>query len=141
MIQDLGIDVQQYEMALAVIEKLGGLDILINAAGVVFDGDVNTTFPQDFDYLLDINVRCSFHLMIMFQKYLSISRGCIVNVSGTWGTQPKQSYLGYSISKAGVESLTKSAAIELAPLGIRVNCVSPAIVDTNLYLYMGMTEP
>lgn len=43
--------------------------------------------------------------------------------------------------KAGVEALTKSSAIELAPLGIRVNCVSPSTIDTNMYLYMGMTEP
>jgi 3-oxoacyl-[acyl-carrier protein] reductase len=64
-----------------------------------------------------------------------------VNVSGTWGSYPKDGYLGYAVCKAGIESLTKSSAIELAPLGIRVNCVSPSTVDTNMYLYMGMTEP
>jgi NAD(P)-dependent dehydrogenase (short-subunit alcohol dehydrogenase family) len=138
---DLGIDLQQYEMALAVIEKLGGLDILINAAGVLFDGDLINTFPQDFDYLIDINLRCAFHMTMILSKYLRLSQGCIVNISGTWGTQPKDGFLGYSVCKAGLESLTKSSAVELAPLGIRVNCVSPSTVDTNMYLYMGMTEP
>ena len=128
-------------MALAVVEKLGGLDILVNAAGVLFDGDLQHTFPQDFDYLIDINLRCAFHITIILHKYLKKNRGCIVNISGTWGSQPKEGYLGYTVCKAGVEAMTKSSAIELAPLGIRVNCVSPATVDTNMYLYMGMTEP
>ena len=57
-------------MALGVVERLGGLDILINAAGALFDGDLKNTFPQDFDYLMDINLRCAFHLTIIFQKYL-----------------------------------------------------------------------
>ena len=80
-------------------------------------------------------------MTMLLQKYLSYTHGCIVNVSGTWGSQPKDGYLGYAVCKAGIESLTKSSAIELAPLGIRVNCVSPSTVDTNMYLYMGMTEP
>ncbi len=128
-------------MALAVIEKMGGLDILINCAGVLFDGDVLRTYPQDFDYLMDINLRCSFHMVLMFNKYLASSRGCIVNVSGTWGSMPKQNFMGYSVCKAGLEHFTKCSALELAPLGVRVNCVSPATVDTNMYLYMGMSQP
>jgi meso-butanediol dehydrogenase/(S,S)-butanediol dehydrogenase/diacetyl reductase len=73
-------------MALAVVEKLGGLDILINAAGVLFDGDLVNTYPQDFDYLLDINLRCAFHMTMILSKYLRLSQGCIVNISGTWGS-------------------------------------------------------
>lgn len=64
-------------MALSVIEKMGGLDILVNAAGnklkflilypgLIFDGDLETTFPQDYDYLVDLNVRCPFHMTLLF---------------------------------------------------------------------------
>lgn len=53
-------------MALSVIEKMGGIDIVINAAGLIFDGDLETTFPQDYDYLVDINVRCPFHMTLLF---------------------------------------------------------------------------
>lgn len=141
MIQcDLGIDLQQYEMAISVIEKLGGLDILINAAGLIFDGDILSTFPQDYDYLMDINLRCAFHMALIFNKYLELSRGCIVNVSCALGTRPNAGTIGYCMTKAGLEMLTKCLALELAPLGIRVNAVSPATIDTNLYRYTGMTE-
>lgn len=68
-------------MALSVIEKLGGLDILINCAGLIFDGDLESTFPQDYDYLMDINLRCPFHMSLIFHRYLETSKGCIVNVS------------------------------------------------------------
>ena len=80
---DLGVDLQQYDMSKVVIEKLGGLDILVNAAGVIFDGDIENTFPQDFDYIVDINVRCPFHLINLFLPFLKRSKGAIVNISAT----------------------------------------------------------
>ncbi|CDW78684.1 short chain dehydrogenase reductase family protein [Stylonychia lemnae] len=131
---------QSLEMALSVIEKMGGLDILINAAGLIFDGDIQSTFPQDYDYLMDINLRCAFHMTLIFHKYLGMSKGCIVNVSCSQGSKPNAGTIGYCMTKAGLEMLTKSSALELAPLGIRVNAVSPATLDTNLYRYTGMTE-
>ena len=70
-------------MSKVVIEKLGGLDILVNAAGVIFDGDIENTFPQDFDYIVDINVRCPFHLINLFLPFLKRSKGAIVNISAT----------------------------------------------------------
>lgn len=127
-------------MALSVIEKLGGLDILINAAGLIFDGDILSTFPQDYDYLMDINLRCAFHMTLIFNKYLEMSKGCVVNVSCALGSRPNAGTIGYCMTKAGLEMLTKSTALELAPLGIRVNAVSPATIDTNLYRYTGMNE-
>lgn len=127
-------------MALSVIEKMGGLDILINAAGVIFDGDILTTYPQDYDYLMDINLRCAFHMTLIFNKYLETSKGSVVNVSCSMGNRPNAGSIGYCMTKAGLEMLTKCSALELAPLGIRVNAVSPATIDTNLYRYTGMSE-
>ncbi len=127
-------------MALSVIEKLGGLDILINCAGLIFDGDIESTFPQDYDYLMDINLRCPFHMTLLFHPHLARSNGCIVNVSCQYGHRPNAGTIGYCMTKAGLEMFTKCAALELAPLGIRVNAVAPATVDTNLYRYTGMSE-
>jgi NAD(P)-dependent dehydrogenase (short-subunit alcohol dehydrogenase family) len=118
---DLADDKQQYEMATGVIEKFGGLDILVNCAGAIFEGDVEKTFPQDFDYLCDINLRLPFHLITLFQPFLEKSGGCIVNLSCINGHKPAQGNISYCMSKAGLEMLTKSAALELAPFGVRVN--------------------
>lgn len=89
---------------------------------------------------MDINLRCAFHMTLIFHKYLEISKGCIVNVSCTGGSRPNAGTIGYCMTKAGLEMLTKCSALELAPLGIRVNAVSPATIDTNLYRYTGMSE-
>ena len=77
-------------------------------------------------------------MALLFQKYLEISKGCIINVSCVNGSKPQGGMIGYCMSKAGLEMLTKTTALELAPLGIRVNCVSPAVTDTNLYRYSGL---
>jgi NAD(P)-dependent dehydrogenase (short-subunit alcohol dehydrogenase family) len=108
--------------------------------GLIFDGDILSTFPQDYDYLMDINLRCAFHMTLIFHKYLEMSKGCIINVSCALGSRPNAGTIGYCMTKAGIEMLTKSSALELAPLGIRVNAVSPATIDTNLFRYTGMSE-
>lgn len=92
---DLADDKQQYEMATGVIEKFGGLDILINCAGAIFEGDVEKTFPQDFDYLNDINLRLPFHLMTLFQPFLEKSGGCVINVSCLMGHKAAQGAISY----------------------------------------------
>ncbi len=90
---------------------------------------------------MDINLRTPFILMQFFMEFLRESKGCVVNVSCEKGTRPEPGLLGYCMSKAGLEMLTKSAAMELAPFGIRVNAVAPGFTETNLYRRTGMTEP
>jgi len=128
-------------MKQAIIERFGGLDILINCAGVIFNGDVEGTFPQDFDYLMDINLRTPFILTQFFQHSLMNSeskQGCVVNVSCISGQNAQPGQIGYCMVKAGLDMFTKSAAMELAPFGIRVNAVAPTYTDTNLYRYAGL---
>jgi NADP-dependent 3-hydroxy acid dehydrogenase YdfG len=116
------------------------LDILVNCAGVIFSGDLETTFPQDHDYLMDVNVRAPFVLMNFFQDMLIAGQGCVVNVSCMKGSKPQPGLTSYCMSKAGLEMLTKSAALELSRFGVRVNCVSPAFCNTNLFRTAGLTE-
>ena len=127
-------------MVTGVIEKFGGLDILVNCAGVIFEGDVETTFPQDFDYMMDLNLRLPFHLSNLFFPYLEKSSGCIVNVGCMMGHIPQQGMVSYCMTKAGLEMLTKNCALEYAPFGIRVNCVAPSHAETNMYRYTGLSE-
>lgn len=89
---------------------------------------------------MDINLRCPFHMTLIFHRYLEMSQGCIINLSCALGNRPSAGTIGYNMTKAGLEMLTKCTAMELAPLGIRVNAVCPTTIDTNLYRYTGMSE-
>ena len=128
-------------MCVALVEYFQGLDILINAAGVVFEGDLVSLFPQDYDYVMEINLRAVFHLTQLLCGVLSQNEGCIVNVGCSFGKKPQPNLLSYCISKSGLEMLTKATAIELAPFNIRVNAVSPSAANTNLTLYTGYSQP
>ena len=104
-------------------------------------GDIESTSPQAYDQMMDINLRTPFILQQFFIEFLRDSKGCVVNVSCEKGSRPEPGLLGYCMSKAGVEMLTKATAMELAPFGIRVNAVAPGFTETNLYRRTGMTEP
>ena len=78
--------------------------------------------------------------MNFFLDFLTQSKGCVVNVSCDRGSNPEAGLVGYCMTKAGVEMLTKASAMELAPFGIRVNCVAPGTIDTNLYRFAGLNE-
>ena len=106
----------------------------------MFAGDVETSYPQDFDYLADLNVRAPFVLTQFFLELLQKTKGLVINIGCDKGSRPEPGMIGYCMTKAGLEMLTKASAAELAPLGIRVNCVSPSTVDTNLYLFAGLTQ-
>jgi NAD(P)-dependent dehydrogenase (short-subunit alcohol dehydrogenase family) len=132
-------------MCSAVVTYLGGdkacLDILVNCAGVIFDGDVENTYPQDYDYIVDLNLRAAFHITSLMAPFLEKKKsGCVVNISSTFGSRPSAGCISYCMSKAGLEMLTKCCALELAPTGVRVNAVAPGSVDTNFLRYAGYSE-
>jgi NAD(P)-dependent dehydrogenase (short-subunit alcohol dehydrogenase family) len=89
---------------------------------------------------MDINLRTPFILTQFFLDLLRTSQGCVINISCDKGSRPDTGILGYCMTKAGLEMLTKASAMELAPLGIRVNAVAPSMVDTNLYRYAGLKD-
>ena len=126
---DLVSDEEQFDMVNGALEALGGLDILINCQGVFFENDLMSTFPQDHDYLIDINLRSVFHISQLCSVALQKSQGCIVNISGI--PRPQQGMVSFNMSKAGLNMLTKCLALELAPA--RVNSVSPGFL-TNKFL-------
>jgi 3-oxoacyl-[acyl-carrier protein] reductase len=136
---DLSNDMQLFDFKSSVVEFLGKIDVFVNCAGVMFDGDLEKTFPQDYDYSFDVNLRSIFSLLLHFRKYFNT--GCsIVNVSCLNGTRPASGMISYCMTKSGLEMLTKFASAEFAEFGIRVNAVTSGAVDTNCQRYAGVTE-
>jgi NAD(P)-dependent dehydrogenase (short-subunit alcohol dehydrogenase family) len=124
----------------AAVERWGGLTTLVNAAGIIGSGSVETTTDEQWDAMLDINLRAPFRLMRAAVAPLTTSRGSIVNVSSVTGLRSFPGVLAYCVSKSGVDQLTRCAALELAPSGIRVNAVNPGVVVSNLHRRGGMND-
>jgi NAD(P)-dependent dehydrogenase (short-subunit alcohol dehydrogenase family) len=124
----------------AVEKTFGDLTALVNAAGIIASGTIENTTDEAWDQMLDINLRAPFRLMRAAVPLLTRSRGAIVNVSSVTGTRSFPGVLAYCVSKSGVDQLTRCAALELAPKGIRVNAVNPGVVVSNLHRRSGMNE-
>jgi NAD(P)-dependent dehydrogenase (short-subunit alcohol dehydrogenase family) len=122
------------------VEAFGGIDALVNAAGIIASGTVETTTDEAWDLMLDINVRAPFRLMREAVPHLTARKGAVVNVSSVTGLRAFPGVLAYCASKAAVDQLTRCAALELAPKGVRVNAVNPGVVVSNLHRRGGMGD-
>jgi NAD(P)-dependent dehydrogenase (short-subunit alcohol dehydrogenase family) len=121
-------------------QRFGGLTTLVNAAGIISTGAIDNTPDLAWDQMLDINLRAPFRLMRAAIPMLTASHGSVVNVSSVTGLRAFPGVLAYCVSKAGVDQLTRCAALELAPHGVRVNAVNPGVVVSNLHRRSGMTD-
>lgn len=134
-------DEKQSESCIAqAIEMMGGLDVLINAAGILKGGRIEDTSLELWDEMMNINLRSVFHLMRLAVPHLEKTKGNIVNVSSVTGPRSFPGVLAYCVSKAGVDQLTRCAALELAAKRIRVNAVNPGVVVTGLHRAGGMND-
>ena len=122
------------------VARFGRLDVLVNAAGFIASGTIENTSLEDYDRMMDVNVRSVFHLTQLSVPHLETTKGNIVNVSSVTGLRAFPGILSYCVSKAGVDQLTRCVALELAAKGIRVNAVNPGVVVTNLHRNSGMQE-
>jgi NAD(P)-dependent dehydrogenase (short-subunit alcohol dehydrogenase family) len=116
------------------------LDVLVNAAGIISLGTIETTSLAEWDRMMEINVRVIFQLVQAAVPHLEKTRGNIVNVSSVAGLRSFPNVLAYCVSKAALDQLTRCSALDLAPKGIRVNAVNPGVVVTNLHRRSGMDE-
>lgn len=123
----------------AATEAFGGIDVLVNAAGIISVSTLEETSDEAWDRMLDINLRAPFRLLRAALPQLVARQGSVVNVSSVAGLRVFPGLAAYCASKAGLDQLTRSAAIELAPRGVRVNAVNPGVVVTNLHLRSGMS--
>ncbi|HEU5240210.1 MAG TPA: glucose 1-dehydrogenase [Pyrinomonadaceae bacterium] len=124
----------------SAIAKAGRLDVLVNAAGHISSGTIENTNLNAWDSMMAVNLRSVFYLMQLATPHLIRTRGNIVNISSVTGLRSFPGVLAYCVSKAGVDQLTRCAALELAAKGVRVNAVNPGVVITEIHKRGGMAE-
>jgi NAD(P)-dependent dehydrogenase (short-subunit alcohol dehydrogenase family) len=124
----------------AAVSAFGGITTIVNAAGIIASGSIEHTTDAAWDEMLDVNLRAPFRLMRAAMPHLTRSKGSIVNVSSVTGLRAFPGVLAYCVSKAGMDQLTRCAALEMAAHGVRVNAVNPGVTISNLHRRSGMTE-
>lgn len=115
------------------IKEFGGLDVLINNAGISQDKLFTDITDEDWDNMMNINLKGSFYCSQTALKYMiSEKKGNIINISSIWGISGASCEVHYSVSKAGIIGMTKALAKEVAPSNIRVNSIAPGVINTDM---------
>lgn len=116
------------------VRELGGLNVLVNNAGVIGAGPVETTTTEEWDRILDTDLKGPFFFCRAAVPHLKGRPGAnVVNVCSVAGVRPYANLAPYCVAKAGLDMLTECLALELAPHGVRVNSINPGVVVTNLH--------
>ncbi|KAK8388681.1 hypothetical protein O3P69_020578 [Scylla paramamosain] len=129
---DLMNEVDTKQIVEQTIEKYSKLDILVNNAGILEKGSIQNTSLEQYDRLMNTNVRSIYHLIMLAAPHLIETQGNIVNISSVNGMRSFPGLIAYNISKAAVDQMTRCIALELAEKKVRVNCVNPGVVITEL---------
>jgi len=137
---DLSSEQEASSTVAAILKDLGGIDILVNAAGIIASGTIENTTMADYDAMMNVNVRSVLHMSQLCLPSILERKGNIVNVSSVTGLRAFPGVLAYCVSKAAVDQFTRCSALELAPKGVRVNAVNPGVVRTNLHRRSGMDD-
>ncbi len=137
---DLADRAARRDLVAQVVACFGQLDILVNNAGVIGSGPFAATSLAAWDAMLEINLLSVVDLTRQAVPFLQQRRGCVVNVSSVAGLRAFPGIVPYAVSKAAVDHLTRCLALELGPVGVRVNAVNPGVVVTELHRRGGMDE-
>ncbi len=132
-------DISSFDGALAVVqeaaERFGGLDIVVNCAGITAEGSLETTTVEEFNRIFQVNVAGIFNVCKASLPFLQKSPGAsIINIASDLGTKAIPNRIAYCPSKAAVIMLTRCIALEAAPR-IRANCILPGLVETPMIQY------
>lgn len=120
------------------VDRFGGLDLLVNAAGVIGNGGILDGTPEEWRRLWDANVDSVYHVTRAAAPHLIKNRGSsILNISSVCSLRPFPTLLAYCAGKAAVDMMTQCLALELAPHGVRVNAINPGVVVTELHTVSG----
>ena len=117
------------------------VDLLVNNAGIDWSGLLTDMTDGEWDRLFDVNLKAVFRcIRALVPGMVSRQSGCIVNIGSIWGEVGASCEAAYAASKSALHSLTRSLAKELGPSGIRVNCVSPGVIDTAMNARLTETD-
>lgn len=123
------------------ITNFGKIDLLVNNAGIDLIKTINDTSIEDFDNILKTNLYSAFYTSKEVSKYMINQKfGSIINISSIWGLIGASCEMAYSVSKAGLDAMTKSLAKELGPSNIRINSIAPGIIDTDMNKFLNEKE-
>ena len=127
-------DPQQVKTTIAnILRTYHRIDALVNCAGIAHIGLFTDMTEEEWDHLFAVNVRSAFSVTkAVLPGMISEQKGSIVNVSSMWGEVGASCEVAYSATKAALIGLTKALAKEVGPSGIRVNCVTPGVIDTDM---------
>lgn len=121
------------EAVVKIRADFGAVQFLVNNAGITHDGLLAMMKEEDFDAVLDTNLKGAFNMIRhMTGLFIRAREGCIINITSVSGMMGNAGQCNYSASKAGLIGLTKSVAKELAPKGIRCNAVAPGFIATDM---------
>ncbi len=126
-------DVADGQAVKAAFDRIGHVDILICNAGICQYGLMSMTSESQWDRIFDVNVKGIYHCVnAAMPAFLRKQSGCVITVSSMWGQVGASCEAAYSATKGAVIALTKALAKELGPSGIRVNCVAPGVILTDM---------
>lgn len=126
-------DVSDGRAVKAAFDQIGNVDILICNAGIMHFGLMSQMEEADWDRLFAVNVKGIYHCVnAAMPSFLQKQRGCVITVSSMWGQVGASCEAAYSATKGAVIALTKALAKELGPSGVRVNCVAPGVILTDM---------
>lgn len=140
VVADMNKEADIEEIVKSTIDQYGRLDVLVNNAGIMESGSIETTNLASYDRIMTTNVRGPYYLTMLAVPHLLKTKGNIVNVSSIVGLRSFPNILAYCMSKAAVDQFTRCIALELGPKGIRVNAVNPGLILTNIHLRGGMSQ-
>ena len=121
------------ELVKYVLEKYNKIDILINNAGISQIKEFTQITDEDWNNMINTNLDSVFYMtQEVIKNMIHNKNGCIINMSSIWGQVGASCESHYSVSKAGIDALTKSLAKELGPSNIRVNSIAPGMIDTDM---------
>lgn len=130
-----------HQMVADVIQKYGKIDVLINNAGISEEKMFIDVTDNDWNKMINNNLYSVFcTTQEVLPSMVAQKSGCIINISSIWGLVGASCESIYSVSKAGIDAITKSLAKELGPSGIRVNSIAPGIIDTDMNKNLNQQE-
>lgn len=138
--KDLSEEEQCREAVQDTVDQYKSLDVMVNSAGILMGGSIETLTLEDYDKVMNINTRSALVLTQSAIPHLVLTRGNIVHVSSVTGLRAFPSVLGYCMSKAALDMLVRVVALEVADRGVRVNAVNPGVIVTPCHRNSGMEE-